>query len=272
MSSDDQYTRWTDVDRMPDARSVVTFLDRATAQESVHAYKAESFALLAPKTGAALLEVGCGTGTDVRALATMVAPGGRVVGVDRSETLLTEARRQTDVAGATIEFRQGDAHGLEFPDGVFDGCRADRVFQHLAEPAQALAELVRVARRGAPIVISEPDWETVVIDAPDRGLFRRLVAHDVDRHQNGWMGRQLPRLFRDVGLTGVAIKPHAVFITDYEVVKEGAALEERARAAGAAKVISPAEEQRWLEHVASLRDRGQFWFAMMVFTVRGIKP
>jgi hypothetical protein len=24
--------------------------------------------------------------------------------------------------------------------------------------------------------------------------------------------------------------------------------------------------------VAGLRDRGQFWFAMMVFTVRGIKP
>jgi len=83
MNSDDQYTRWTDLDRMPDARSVATFLDRATAQESVHAYKAQSFVLLAPKPGAALLEGGCGTGTDVRALATMVAPGGRVVGVDR---------------------------------------------------------------------------------------------------------------------------------------------------------------------------------------------
>jgi ubiquinone/menaquinone biosynthesis C-methylase UbiE len=155
---------------------------------------------------------------------------------------------------------------------VFDGCRTDRIFQHLADPPKALAELVRVARRGAPIVISEPDWDTVVIDAPDRGLFRRLVAYDADRHPQGWIGRQLPRLFRDAGLTGVTIKQHAVFITDYEVVKEGAALEERARAACAAKVISPAEERGWLEHVASLRDRAQFWFAMMVFTVRGIKP
>ena len=107
---------------MHDAQSVATYLDRATAQESVRAYKAQSFALFAPKAGAALLEVGCGTGMDVRALATMVAPGGRVVGVDRSETLLTEARRQTDVAGVTIEFRQGDAHRLEFPDEAFDGC------------------------------------------------------------------------------------------------------------------------------------------------------
>ena len=84
MNGDDQYTRWTDLDRMHDAQSVATYLDRATAQESVHAYKAQSFALLAPKAGAALLEVGCGTGMDVRALATMVAPGGRVVGVDRT--------------------------------------------------------------------------------------------------------------------------------------------------------------------------------------------
>jgi hypothetical protein len=26
MNSDDQYTRWTDLDRMPDARSVATYL------------------------------------------------------------------------------------------------------------------------------------------------------------------------------------------------------------------------------------------------------
>jgi hypothetical protein len=40
MNGDDQYTRWTDVDRMRDARSVATYLDRATAQESVRAYLA----------------------------------------------------------------------------------------------------------------------------------------------------------------------------------------------------------------------------------------
>jgi ubiquinone/menaquinone biosynthesis C-methylase UbiE len=110
MAQRPESTRWNDVDRMHDAQSAATFLDRATAQESVRAYKAQSFALLAPKAGAALLEVGCGTGMDVRALAMMVAPDGRVVGVDRSETLLTETRRQTHVAGVTIEFRQGDAH------------------------------------------------------------------------------------------------------------------------------------------------------------------
>jgi hypothetical protein len=56
------------------------------------------------------------------------------------------------------------------------------------------------------------------------------------------------------------------------VVKEGAALEERAHAACKAKLVSPAEVASWLEHVAALRDRGQFWFAMLLFTVRGIKP
>jgi ubiquinone/menaquinone biosynthesis C-methylase UbiE len=146
------------------------------------------------------------------------------------------------------------------------------LFQHLVDPPKALAELVRVSRRGAPIVISEPDWETVVIDAPDRDLFRRVVAHDADRHQQGWIGRQLPRLFRDAGLTSISVAPRAVLITDYEVAKEGAALEERARSAGAAKLISPAEVAHWLEHMADLRDLGQFWFAMLVFTVRGIKP
>jgi ubiquinone/menaquinone biosynthesis C-methylase UbiE len=271
MDDPDKYTRFVNLDRASDAASAGAYLDRASAQASIHAYKAESFALLAPRPGDTLLEVGCGTGTDVRALAAMVAPGGRVVGVDLSETLLTEARGRGGVAGATIEFRRGDVHRLELPDGAFDGCRADRIFQHLADPPKALAELVRVARRGA-IVISEPDWETLVIDAPDRSLVRRLVAHDTDRHQQGWIGRQLPRLFSEAGLTEISIVPRAVLITDYEVAKEGVALEERARTARAAKLISPDEEQRWLKHLAVLRDRGQFWFAMMAFTVRGIKP
>jgi SAM-dependent methyltransferase len=150
MNSDDQYTRFRNLDRSSDPAAAGAYLDRASAQTSMHTYKAESFALLAPRPGDTLLEVGCGTGTDVRALAAMVAPGGRVVGVDLSETLLTEARRRGDVAGATIEFRRGDVNQLEFPDGVFDGCRADRIFQHLTDPPKALGELVRVVRQGAP--------------------------------------------------------------------------------------------------------------------------
>jgi ubiquinone/menaquinone biosynthesis C-methylase UbiE len=77
MNSDDQYTRFRNLDRSSDAAAAGAFLDRASAQTSVHTYKAESFALLVPRPGDTLLEVGCGTGTDVRALAAMVAPGGR---------------------------------------------------------------------------------------------------------------------------------------------------------------------------------------------------
>jgi SAM-dependent methyltransferase len=46
------------------------------------------------------------------------------------------------------------------PDGSFDGVRADRMGQHVADPAAALVEMVRVLRPGREVVIADPDQET----------------------------------------------------------------------------------------------------------------
>jgi ubiquinone/menaquinone biosynthesis C-methylase UbiE len=61
-----------------------------------------------------LLDVGCGTGGDVRALAELVGPRGQVVGIDSSEVMIAEARSRSAVAGLATEFRVGDAHHLRF--------------------------------------------------------------------------------------------------------------------------------------------------------------
>ena len=49
------------------------------------------------------------------------------------------------VRGATI--CRADCHQLPFPSDRFGGAFADRVVQHVARPARALEELVRVLRR-----------------------------------------------------------------------------------------------------------------------------
>jgi ubiquinone/menaquinone biosynthesis C-methylase UbiE len=51
--------------------------------------------LLGPIPGATVVEVGCGTGLNLGWLHDAVSPGGRVIGVDASESMLSAARRRT---------------------------------------------------------------------------------------------------------------------------------------------------------------------------------
>ena len=101
----------------------------------------------------------------------------------------------------------------------------------------------------------------------------RAHGHNGDAlTQNGWIGRELPRLFADAGLTDILVKPEPIHTTDYDVVAQGTGLERRATAAATAGVISEADAQPWLTDLVALRDSGRFWWAMLLFTVRGRKP
>lgn len=175
MAKDELSTGMRDVDRATDPGACIHYLDAAGEQERVQAFKQRSFALLEAKAGAHLLDVGCGTGDDVRTLAQIVGSTGRVVGVDTSETMVSEARKRAEGLNLPVEYYVGDAQQLDFPANTFDGCRAERVLQHVAHPRQALAEMVRVARPGGRIVVLDPDFETLIIDAEDRALTRKLL-------------------------------------------------------------------------------------------------
>ena len=99
---------------------------------------------LDPIAGQQLLDVGTGTGRGAIALA---ARGGRVTGVDASAEMLAVARRRAQETGVQVEFVQGDAHGLAYPDRSFDAVVCLRVLMHTPDWRQSLGELCRVAKQ-----------------------------------------------------------------------------------------------------------------------------
>jgi ubiquinone/menaquinone biosynthesis C-methylase UbiE len=109
-------------------------------------FKRESYDLLGAAPGRRILEVGCGLGDDAAALSRLVAPGGSVVAVDGSQTMI-EVARERHGAVAGLSFDVADAAHLPFDDASFDACRIDRVLQHIADPAGAILEMARVIRR-----------------------------------------------------------------------------------------------------------------------------
>jgi ubiquinone/menaquinone biosynthesis C-methylase UbiE len=68
---------WQHVDAGHDAARLADFLGRVTAIESVQAYKRHAYAALGVTEGARVLDVGCGVGGDVRAIAQRVGRTGR---------------------------------------------------------------------------------------------------------------------------------------------------------------------------------------------------
>src|SRR5499433_49650 len=67
--------------------------------------------------GTRVLDVACGTGnTAIPAART----GARVVGVDIAPNLIVQARQRAREAGVQVEFLEGDAEQLAFPDAAFD--------------------------------------------------------------------------------------------------------------------------------------------------------
>lgn len=102
--------------------------------------------LLAPFAGArSALEVGCGTGHFTRWLAGRLP---HVVGLDRAPAMLTQAHRRHP----GLRLVQGDAQQLPVRSRAVDLGLFALTLEFLDDPAGALAEAVRVARRGVLVM------------------------------------------------------------------------------------------------------------------------
>ena len=89
--------------------------------------------------------------------------------------MIAEARWRASALGLPIVFEQGDVQALPFEDGSFDACRAARLLEHLPNAESALTEMVRVIRHKGRIVVFDFDWDTLVIDHPDKQTTRTIV-------------------------------------------------------------------------------------------------
>ena len=94
----------------------VTYLDEVANLDSMRATKQRITSLLDLHPGDSVLDAGCGTGDDARAMAALVAPDGQVTGLDEDSAILEEARRRSEGSGLPVTFAPGDVQKLHFPD------------------------------------------------------------------------------------------------------------------------------------------------------------
>ncbi len=69
--------------------------------------------------GDTVVEIACGTGINFKSIQKAIGPSGKIIGVDRTEGMLAEAKKKVDAAGwSNVELIQHDAVEYEFPENV----------------------------------------------------------------------------------------------------------------------------------------------------------
>ena len=265
-------TGWMSVDGDADPYYYVRLMDmiRGGREDDPAQYRAV-FDSLGLGDGESALDVGCGTGGAARALTARFPGVGPVVGIDKSETMVAEARARTDAdVGARVEFRVADAHDLPFPDASFDVVFSLRVFEIVGEPRRVLAEMARVLRPGGRLVVNGPDVDAWTIDASDREVTRKVLHHACDFETNGWVGRQLPAWCKEAGLTDIHVAPVGLCLTEFQPIYD-LCLRAFAASATAAGVVTAEEVAAWVEDLKERDRAGLFFSSQMLFRVSARK-
>jgi ubiquinone/menaquinone biosynthesis C-methylase UbiE len=98
----------------------------------------------------AVLEVGCGLGTDG---AQFAKAGADYTGVDLTDAAVDLAKRRFELFQLQGTFRVADAEHLDFPDNSFDLVYSHGVLHHTPDTAAAVGEIHRVLRPGGKAVV-----------------------------------------------------------------------------------------------------------------------
>lgn len=107
-------------------------------------------------TGATVLDIGSGAGTDLLLAARRVGPQGRVIGVDMTEEMRAIAREGATASDLeNVDVREGDATALPVDSQSVDVVISNGVLNLVPDKRQALAEIRRVLRPGGRVQIAD---------------------------------------------------------------------------------------------------------------------
>ena len=159
--------------------------------------------------GHAVLDVACGTGIVARTAADRLNGDGVVVGIDLNEAMLTVARRTRP----DLEWQQGNAAELPFPDRSFDAVTCQMALMFFPDRAKALREMARVVTTDGRVAIVVPAG---LPSQPAYGPFVDLVTREAGAEAASLVGTywacgdldELTALIESAGLEIVDIRTH----------------------------------------------------------------
>ena len=128
-----------------------------------------------PEPGAAIADLGCGTGS----LSCLLSQEGYLVsGVDSAPRMVATARAKAAELGVEATFVVGDAASPPLVEGSFDAVLVRHVLWAMPDPSGAVAGWVRLLRPTGRLLLVEGRWHT------GAGLTAEQTEELVSRHRS----------------------------------------------------------------------------------------
>ena len=155
-------------------------------------------------TGQRVLDLGSGLGDVSMAVARLVGPSGKVIGIERDANSISRARERVAAVGlANVRFTQADVTDLA-DDEPFDAVVGRFILMFLPDPLSVLRSAVRLLRPGGVLAFQEPSWVPMLALAAPLPLWSKVLRtiHETFRRSgpNPELGLELYSLFQNAGL------------------------------------------------------------------------
>lgn len=245
------------------------------AGEIFASIKQISYKKIQVKQGDTILDLGCGPGIDAIELGRLVSPNGKIIGADYDEVMVTQAAKQAEILKLNhlIHFQQENANALTFQDDYFDSCRSERLFMHLSNPAQVLAEMFRVTKPGGNVLVIDTDWASLSIDCPSVKTERLLSNYRLEKFfANGYSGRSLYRLFNNSHFTDVQVDVFPLYTNNLELFYTLSIQEIIENKALVDNIITQQELDQWRMELKQAALDNSFYCSVNIVMVHGLKP
>lgn len=123
-----------------------------------------------------ILDVGCGGGKTVQALAG-AASDGRVYGIDYSQESVATSRRTNArlIQAGRVDIRQGTVSNLPFPDRTFDLVSAVETHYYWPDPVADFREILRVLKPGGRVIVIAETYKGMRFNVPNQLAMKFLL-------------------------------------------------------------------------------------------------
>lgn len=228
------------------------------------ALKDRSYDLLHIELGRAIADIGCGTGKDSLRIASL---GAVVTGIDHDPDLITIANQ--NAGELPVHFLCCEADNIPLANQSLDVVRYDRIFQHLPNHNDVLAEAGRLLNPNGIIQIIDLDYLSITTFLEDEILERKIIdSVAYQRLPNAYKVRRLPTALRRAGFSIDLVEVHNYLVKDFTFLNYAIRFNKQVPMLLKNGIISQAEFDRWKKHIN--KPEGQFTASlnMLIFMAR----
>jgi len=147
-------------------------------------------------------------------------------GLDLNPASIDKCRERHRLPG--LDFMQGDAQSLAFPDESFDALVNVEASHQYPDLAKFLSEVARVLRPGGHFLYSDSrrapavaEWEAVLADAPLRKIWERTIDKEANRGLAANTRRTQEQLSRRLPAFMNSLVRYGVGFLDWELRRAG---------------------------------------------------